>query len=56
MMFDFETLYSEGHEEVVFFSDPSCNLKAIVAIHDTTLGPALGFLSLSYIFFKSFIY
>ncbi len=41
-MFDFEKLYSEGHEEVVFFSDPSCNLKAIVAIHDTTLGPALG--------------
>lgn len=31
-----------GHEEVVFFSEPSCNLKAIVAIHDTTLGPALG--------------
>ena len=41
-MFNFETLYSEGHEEVVFFSDPSCNLKAIIAIHDTTLGPALG--------------
>jgi leucine dehydrogenase len=31
-----------GHEEVVFFSDPSCNLKAIIAIHNTTLGPALG--------------
>jgi len=31
-----------GHEQVVFFSDPSCNLKAIIAIHDTTLGPALG--------------
>jgi leucine dehydrogenase len=31
-----------GHEEVVFFSDSSCNLKAIVAIHNTTLGPALG--------------
>ena len=31
-----------GHEEVVFFSDDSCGLKAIVAIHDTTLGPALG--------------
>ncbi len=31
-----------GHEEVVFFSEPSCGLKAIVAIHDTTLGPALG--------------
>ena len=41
-MLTFEQLYSEGHEQVVFFSDPSCNLKAIVAIHDTTLGPALG--------------
>ena len=41
-VFSFEKLYAEGHEEVVFFSDPSCNLKAIVAIHDTTLGPALG--------------
>ncbi|MCP4912699.1 MAG: Glu/Leu/Phe/Val dehydrogenase [Oligoflexia bacterium] len=41
-MLTFDRLYSEGHEEVVFFSDPSCNLKAIVAIHDTTLGPALG--------------
>ncbi len=41
-MFTFEKLYSMGHEEVVFFSDSSCNLKAIVAIHNTTLGPALG--------------
>ena len=41
-MFTFEKLYAEGHEEVVFFSDSSCNLKAIIAIHDTTLGPALG--------------
>tara|TARA_B100001971_G_C18267956_1_gene595913 strand:- start:5595 stop:6716 length:1122 start_codon:yes stop_codon:yes gene_type:complete len=41
-MLTFEKLYSMGHEEVVFFSEPSCNLKAIVAIHDTTLGPALG--------------
>ena len=41
-MLSFETLYSMGHEEVVFFSDSSCGLKAIVAIHDTTLGPALG--------------
>lgn len=41
-MLSFEKLYAEGHEEVVFFSDPSCNLKAIIAIHDTTLGPALG--------------
>ncbi|MDA8793743.1 leucine dehydrogenase [Bacteriovoracaceae bacterium] len=41
-MFSFEKLYSMGHEQVVFFSEPSCGLKAIVAIHDTTLGPALG--------------
>ena len=41
-MVTFEKLYSMGHEQVVFFSDPSCNLKAIVAIHNTTLGPALG--------------
>lgn len=41
-MLTFERLYSMGHEEVVFFSEPSCGLKAIVAIHDTTLGPALG--------------
>lgn len=38
----FKKMYSMGHEEVVFFSDDTCGLKAIVAIHDTTLGPALG--------------
>ncbi len=31
-----------GHEEVVFFHAREFGLKAIVAIHDTTLGPALG--------------
>ncbi|MGB0453211.1 MAG: Glu/Leu/Phe/Val dehydrogenase dimerization domain-containing protein [Bacteriovoracaceae bacterium] len=41
-MLSFEKLYSDGHEEVVFFSDPTCNLKVIVAIHNTILGPALG--------------
>ena len=41
-MITFERLYADGHEEVVFFSDPSCNLKAIIAIHNTVLGPALG--------------
>jgi leucine dehydrogenase len=30
------------HEQVVFFFDPPRGLKAIVALHDTTLGPALG--------------
>lgn len=41
-MMTFEQMYSMGHEEVVFFQDKSCGLKAIIAIHDTTLGPALG--------------
>ncbi|GGA66362.1 Leu/Phe/Val dehydrogenase [Ornithinibacillus halotolerans] len=31
-----------GHEQVVFCNDPSTGLQAIIAIHDTTLGPALG--------------
>ena len=31
-----------GHEQVVFCTDTSTGLKAIIAIHDTTLGPALG--------------
>lgn len=30
------------HEQVVFFQDKQSGLKAIVAIHNTTLGPALG--------------
>lgn len=41
-MLTFEKLYSMGHEEVIYFSQPECGLKAIVAIHNTTLGPALG--------------
>jgi leucine dehydrogenase len=31
-----------GHEQVVFTHDKATGLKAIIAIHDTTLGPALG--------------
>jgi len=31
-----------NHEEVVFWSDKQVGLKAIVAIHSTALGPALG--------------
>ena len=31
-----------GHEQVVFCNDKDTGLKAIIAIHDTTLGPALG--------------
>lgn len=31
-----------GHEQVLFCNDPETGLKAIIAIHDTTLGPSLG--------------
>lgn len=31
-----------GHEQLVFCQDKLTGLKAIIAIHDTTLGPALG--------------
>lgn len=31
-----------SHEQVMFCNDPATGLKAIIAIHDTTLGPALG--------------
>ncbi|EGL81949.1 Glu/Leu/Phe/Val dehydrogenase dimerization region [Caldalkalibacillus thermarum TA2.A1] len=30
------------HEQVMFCNDPHTGLKAIIAIHNTTLGPALG--------------
>lgn len=30
------------HEQVVFCQDPASGLQAIIAIHNTTLGPALG--------------
>ena len=38
----FENMIQRGHEQVTFFSDPNSGLKGIVAIHNTTLGPALG--------------
>ncbi|TYP87882.1 Glu/Leu/Phe/Val family dehydrogenase [Blastococcus xanthinilyticus] len=31
-----------GHEQVVFCSDPGSGLRAIIAVHSTALGPALG--------------
>ena len=38
----FETIAKTGHEEVVFCHNPHAGLKAIVAIHNSVLGPALG--------------
>ena len=31
-----------GHDQILFCSDNETGLKAIIAVHDTTLGPALG--------------
>lgn len=41
-MINFETLADYGHEQVVFCQNKEAGLKAIIAIHNTTLGPALG--------------
>jgi len=38
----FATMQHMEHEQLVFCNDKASGLKAIVAIHDTTLGPALG--------------
>jgi leucine dehydrogenase len=38
----FEHIAGEGYEQVVFCSDDHAGLRAIVAIHSTALGPALG--------------
>ncbi|CAN5566884.1 leucine dehydrogenase [soil metagenome] len=38
----FDTLQDLGHEQVVMCSDKITGLRAIIAIHDTSLGPALG--------------
>jgi len=38
----FEQMAKYGHEQVHFFQHRNTKLKAIVAIHDTTMGPALG--------------
>ena len=38
----FDEMNRWGHEQVVFCHEPSCGYFGIIAIHDTTLGPALG--------------
>ncbi len=37
-----EQMQAAGHEQVSFFHDEPTGLKAIIAIHSTRLGPALG--------------
>ncbi|MBW3661216.1 MAG: leucine dehydrogenase [Gemmatimonadetes bacterium] len=38
----FDLIMEAHHEQVVFCHDEKTGLKSIIAIHDTTLGPALG--------------
>ncbi len=38
----FDPMSEAGHEQVVFCHDKESGLKAIIAIHNTVLGPALG--------------
>ncbi len=38
----FQKIKESHHEQLVFCHDPDARLNAIIAIHDTTLGPALG--------------
>lgn len=39
-IFDYMERY--GHEQIIFCYDAASGLRAIIGIHDTTLGPALG--------------
>jgi len=38
----FEKIGEHDHEQVVFCYEPAAGYRGIIAIHDTTLGPALG--------------
>jgi valine dehydrogenase (NAD+) len=39
---DVSEVFSGGHEQVVFCQDEETGLRAIIAVHNTLLGPALG--------------
>ena len=38
----FADIGQKDHEQVIFCSDKRSRLRAIIAIHNTSLGPALG--------------
>ena len=42
MTITLEEMRRRGHEQVMFVQDPQAGLRAIIAIHSTVLGPALG--------------
>ncbi|KPJ67102.1 MAG: leucine dehydrogenase [Coxiella sp. DG_40] len=38
----FENKNFDNHEQIIFCQEPKCSLQAIIAVHDTRLGPAIG--------------
>jgi leucine dehydrogenase len=38
----FDKIAQHDHEQVVYWYDPASGYRGIIAIHNTTLGPALG--------------
>lgn len=38
----FNLMSDGGHEQIMYWSDPEFGYRGIIAVHDTTLGPALG--------------
>jgi len=38
----FDLMSERKHEQLVFWNDPDLGYRGIIAIHDTTMGPALG--------------
>ncbi len=38
----FDRIAATGHEQVIYCQDPGANYRAIIAIHSTRLGPAIG--------------
>lgn len=41
-MENFELMEKYGHEQIVFCSNKESGLRAIIAVHNTTLGPSIG--------------
>ena len=37
-----DTIWAQGHEQVVFCNDPGSGLRAVIALYSTALGPGLG--------------
>ena len=37
-----DKIFKQDHEQIVYCSDDNLGLKAIIGIHDTTLGPSIG--------------